>query len=122
MKSNLLLVTLIRTGLQIVMIGQIFVCFYMVTLYCGQLVSKILYHFKGLLNDLRLDYKFVLIFKDNLICIEIAKNRECKRLKRIDVKHHFIRDTLQNRDIIKYIPSSKQKAEILTKVKICSIS
>lgn len=57
------------------------------------------------------------LFEDNQSCIQIAEvPKDNKRLKHIDIKHHFIRQTVSNGEIeIHYIPSENQVADIMTK-------
>ncbi|KMQ87096.1 retroelement pol polyprotein [Lasius niger] len=54
---------------------------------------------------------------DNQGSIKLVKNLEFhKRTKHIDVRFHFIREVYENGQVdIKYVPSSKQLADILTK-------
>jgi len=54
---------------------------------------------------------------DNQGSIKLIKNPEFhKRTKHIDVRFHYIREIYENGQIdIKYVPSSKQLADILTK-------
>lgn len=56
------------------------------------------------------------IFEDNQGCIQIAKNPDTKRTKHIDIKHHFIREQI-NEGVINlvYIPTNDQLADVLTK-------
>ena len=58
-----------------------------------------------------------IIFEDNQSCINIAnKPREHKRMKHIDVKYNFIRVVIANKEVkVKYIPSTEQIADIMTK-------
>jgi hypothetical protein len=54
---------------------------------------------------------------DNQSAIRLAKNPEFhKRSKHIDVKCHFIRELIENEElIVKYIPTTEQRADIFTK-------
>lgn len=46
----------------------------------------------------------------------MSKTEETKRVKHIDVKHHFIRDAVgQGKIKIHYVPTCDQEADILTK-------
>lgn len=73
---------------------------------------------KGILEDLKeIDEKdsFV-IFEDNQGCIAMSKNTECKRVKHIDIKHHFIRDHINNGTLkVEPIGTTDQLADIFTK-------
>lgn len=73
--------------------------------------------FKGLLFDMGIECKTLTICEDNQSCIHIAKNREnSRRVKHIDIKHHFIRDLIEEGQIIlRYVQSSKQLSDIFTK-------
>ncbi|XP_073831868.1 uncharacterized protein [Musca autumnalis] len=73
---------------------------------------------KGLLEDLdaiRQDQP-VTIFEDNRGCIGMASNKESKRAKHIDIKHHFVRDNVAVGKIeLKSINSKDQLADTFTK-------
>lgn len=58
-----------------------------------------------------------LMYEDNQGCIAIANNATCNsRTKHIDIAYHKIRDEIKNNQVaLKYIPTSKQEADILTK-------
>lgn len=74
---------------------------------------------KNLLNEIGVCEveKPVVIYEDNQSSIKISSSIEQpKRLKHIDVKHHFIKEKVKNKTIeLKYIPTQKQIADILTK-------
>ena len=57
------------------------------------------------------------LFSDNQSAIDIAKNdTQHSRTKHIDIRHHFIRDSVQAGEIdISWIPSEEQQADIFTK-------
>lgn len=57
------------------------------------------------------------IFIDNQSAIKIAENPvQHQRTKHIDIKHHLVRDNIQNKHItLKYLPSTEMIADILTK-------
>lgn len=59
----------------------------------------------------------ICLFVDNQSAIKLVKNPEYhKRTKHIDIKYHFIRERVQEGDlIIKYVSSHDQKADIFTK-------
>lgn len=57
------------------------------------------------------------ILEDNQSCIRVAEEpREHKRMKHIDVKYSFIRDTISKKEVkLKYVSTSDQTADIMTK-------
>ena len=58
----------------------------------------------------------VTIYEDNCGCIGMATNMESKRAKHIDIKHHFVRDSVANGKIkITHIGTKNQLADIFTK-------
>lgn len=61
--------------------------------------------------------KATAIWVDNQSAIKLAKNPEFhKRTKHIDVKFHFIREKVANREIeVKYVPTKCQRADVFTK-------
>lgn len=72
----------------------------------------------SILEDLKVPFdKPTIIYEDNTACIEIAKHpQDQKRMKHVDVKHHFIREKITNNQIkLNFIPSTEQIADILTK-------
>ena len=73
---------------------------------------------KGILEDLKeiaAEDPFV-IFEDNQGCIAMSKNTECKRVKHIDIKHHFIRDHINNGTLkVEPIGTTDQLADRFTK-------
>lgn len=73
--------------------------------------------FKGLVNNLGIKCDNIIVFEDNQSCIHLAKNREnSKRVKHIDIKHHFIRNLVEEKTIVlQYIRSSEQLSDIFTK-------
>lgn len=72
----------------------------------------------GILEDLkqvRPDTAFK-VYEDNRGCIAMATNTESKRVKHIDVKHHFLRDHVaQGRLQIEAIDTANQIADTFTK-------
>lgn len=67
-------------------------------------------------NLLNFNLKPIVIYEDNQSCIKVANTLETKRSKHIDIKHHFVRDCIEN-DIVtlKYVPTEHQCADIMTK-------
>lgn len=57
------------------------------------------------------------LYIDNQSAIQLIKNPVYhKRIKHIDVRYHYIREKVENKDLaIEYIPSENQRADILTK-------
>lgn len=75
-------------------------------LFVGQLLSEIL------------DQNVfpVSIYEDNQSCIKMSNTLETKRSKHIDVKHHFVRQCVNDNKIkLFYVPTSDQIADIFTK-------
>lgn len=75
-------------------------------LFLGQMCSEIL------------NYNVfpIYIYEDNQSCIKMASTMETKRTKHIDVRHHFVRECVnQEKIILNYIATEKQQADILTK-------
>ena len=58
-----------------------------------------------------------IIYEDNQSTIFLAKNRQVgTRTKHIDIRHHFMREMVEEKDIdIHYIRSEDNSAEIMTK-------
>ena len=74
--------------------------------------------FGGLCRELRLiDNSPITIMEDNQACIKFANDaRFHQRSKHIDVRHHFIRDEIDNKAIsLVYCPTEEQLADALTK-------
>lgn len=58
----------------------------------------------------------IMIYEDNQSSIKIANTLKTKRSKYIDVKHHFVRECINNNKImISYVSTSEQIADIFTK-------
>lgn len=57
------------------------------------------------------------LFEDNQACISLAyEPRNHQRLKHIDIKYQFIKEHIENKEVIlKYIPTNSQIADSLTK-------
>ena len=58
-----------------------------------------------------------LVYGDNLSALAIAENpRYHKRTKHFDIKHHYIREQINNKTIIvEYLPTTQMTADIFTK-------
>jgi hypothetical protein len=75
-------------------------------------------HLRQLLADLGYPQKgATVIYEDNQGCIALARNPVFhKRTKHIDIRYHFIRERILDGTIdLKYIPTSDQYADIMTK-------
>lgn len=71
---------------------------------------------RGLLADPLIEMKSITDFEDNQSAIRLAYNMENKKVKHIDVKHHFIRQMVEENIVdIHHVSSNEQEAEILTK-------
>ena len=82
----------------------------------GSCCAQVLW-MKQQLHDLGIDLKEIPIMCDNTSTISLAKNPvQHSRTKHIDVRHHFIRDHVQRKDIkVEFIPTNLQLADIFTK-------
>jgi hypothetical protein len=72
---------------------------------------------QGLLKDMGVKVlKPVTLYEDNQACIFLLEKWEHKRLKHVDIKYHFIKELVEEKQIKAiYIPTEIQKADILTK-------
>jgi hypothetical protein len=68
-------------------------------------------------RDFGVIFKRVPLMYDNTSTISVAKNSIFhKRMKHLDVRHHFLRDHVEKRDIeMRYIDIERQLADIFTK-------
>jgi len=59
----------------------------------------------------------ITIFTDSMVALHVAQNdSQHKRMKHIDIRHHFIRDEVQkNNAVIKHVSTHDQLADMLTK-------
>jgi hypothetical protein len=80
--------------------------------YCVQILWM-----KATLNDFGIKFKQVSLLCDNESAIKLTNNPvQYARTKHIDVRHHFIRDHQQKRDIlIEIVATDDQLADIFTK-------
>lgn len=71
----------------------------------------------GILSDLgEQRIEPVTIYEDNRGCIGMVKNAESKRVKHIDIKHHFLRDLVAaGKLLVELIANTKQLADFFTK-------
>jgi len=72
---------------------------------------------KKLLCDYGFTQDIMVIHCDNTSAINISKNPvQHSRTKHIDIRHHFIFDLVESREIaLMFIPTENQLADILTK-------
>ena len=72
---------------------------------------------KQMMIDYGFDLKTLTIFCDNTSAINISKNPvQHSRTKHIDIRHHFIRELVENDVVIlEHVETSKQIADIFTK-------
>ena len=72
---------------------------------------------KQQLSDFSLYYQNIPFFCDNTSAIFLTKNPvHHSRTKHIEIRHHFIRDHVQNGDVeVKYVQTDNQIADIFTK-------
>ena len=79
---------------------------------CAQMLGL-----KNQLRDLGLEFPEVPILCDNTSTISLAKNPvQHTRTKHIDVRHHFIRDHVQKKDVkVQFVPTQHQLADIFIK-------
>jgi hypothetical protein len=69
------------------------------------------------MRDFGVIFKRVPLMCDNTNAISIAKNPVFhKRMKHLEVRHHFLRDHVEKRDIeMRYIDTERQLADIFMK-------
>jgi hypothetical protein len=73
---------------------------------------------RSLLNELNiLSDQAPILYCDNQSAIAISENDKFhNRTKHIDIRHHFIREALKNKEVeLKWIESKEQDTDILTK-------
>ncbi|XP_058008180.1 uncharacterized protein LOC131182852 [Hevea brasiliensis] len=82
----------------------------------GSCVAQILW-MKQQLEDFGIKVDHVPIRCDNTSAINLTKNPiQHSRSKHIEIRHHFIRDHVQNGDIkLEFVPTEQQLADIFTK-------
>ena len=73
---------------------------------------------QGLMDDLRIEHDFLKVNCDDMSAIYLAKNQVYHaRMKHIDVRYHFMQDTLEDGDIeLKNIHTKNNLADTITKV------
>ena len=83
----------------------------------GEAAREALY-LRMLLKDLGLEQtEPTVIFEDNVACEKLTKhNIQHSRTKHIEIKHHFIREAVQNKSIdVQHLASTEMLADLLTK-------
>ena len=81
-------------------------------------VAKEVIWMTSILTELRQKvHKPIIIYVDNQSAIKISENDTShQRTKHIDIRHHFIRDLINNKSIVlKYIRTTEQRADIFPK-------
>ena len=70
-----------------------------------------------MLRDYGIDQGTMVVLCDNTSAIHISKNPVLhSRTKHIDIKHHFIRDLVEDKVVsLEYVPTEGQIVDILTK-------
>ena len=74
-------------------------------------------YLKQLFEDLGIEIPIPVIYSDSQGCVQLAQN-PCghSRTKHIDIRHHFIQEKLEAKQIIvKHIPGERNPADGLTK-------
>ena len=70
-----------------------------------------------MLNDYGVSQGVITLYCDNMSAISISKNPvQHSRTKHIDIRHHFIRELVEEKTInLEHVVSEKQLADIFTK-------
>lgn len=69
-----------------------------------------------MLEEILMSVYPIYVYEDNQGCIKMAHTYETKRTKHIDVKHHFVKDMVnEGKFKIVYVPTNEQLADIMTK-------
>lgn len=70
----------------------------------------------NLIRETGFEVRPIKIYEDNNGCIELTKGQGSQRTKHIDVRHHFIREHIENGDItVEYVNTEEQLADLMTK-------
>jgi hypothetical protein len=79
---------------------------------CSQLVWM-----KKMLKEYDVEQDVITLYCDNLIAINISKNHvQHSKTKHIDIRHHFIRDLVENKVVIlEHVGTKEQVADIFIK-------
>ena len=80
--------------------------------------AKTLYWLTQLLDEMKIPYETPILRVDNQAAKNVAVNdTSSKRTKHIDVRHHYIRDMVNNNKIkIEYVNADNMLSDIMTKV------
>ena len=71
---------------------------------------------KKLLGDYGLSQDTMVVYCDNSNAIDISKNPvKHSRTKHIEIRYHFIRDLVERKVVLDYIPTDRQNANIFAK-------
>ena len=70
-----------------------------------------------MLEDYDIFQDTLVVYCDNTSAINISKNTvQHSRIKHIDIRHHFIRELVENKIVVKeHVTTKKQLANIFTK-------
>ena len=62
--------------------------------------------------------KPIIVYEDNRSCIKVAENATAmRRTKAIDIRHHFLREHIENGTIVmKAVGTKEQLADVMTKI------
>lgn len=80
-------------------------------------VGKEIYFIRNLVNEITGRKPMITVFNDNQSAIKIVNNRQHhKRTKHIEVRHHFLRQAVEDGAIkIEYRSTNSMIADIMTK-------
>lgn len=83
----------------------------------ANVVVKELYWLNSLLSEINIHYRQPPLYIDNQAALRIIETKEFRaKTKHIDIKYHYIQMKYKEKLFeLKYIPTEKQKADILTK-------
>ena len=72
---------------------------------------------QSLLDEISTSTKPAIIYEDNMGCIYLTKNYQVgTRTKHIDVRHHYIRDHIENGSVeVRFVRSDNNESDICTK-------
>lgn len=75
-------------------------------------------HFNGIMKELRLDVTYGKICSDNMAALQLGSHKiHHQRTKHIDIRYHFMREKVLNREIkLDYINTKYNVADCLTKL------
>ena len=71
---------------------------------------------KKVLTDYGISQDIMVVYCDNSSAIDISKNPvQHSKTKHIEIRYHFIRDLVEKKLGLEYIPTERQNADIFTK-------